>query len=494
MNKLVIPKSKNSNLSLTNSIQKNDWNYSCLTDNLTGLANREFFLQRLIRANELATPKPKYSFAVLIIDIDRFKNINNRFGCQVGDELLRVVARQLEKCLDSQDTLARLGNDEFAILAENIENGDRPLHIAERVLKELALPFNLDGHQILAKASIGIAASNSNYDRPEELLLRADTAMCQVKKTGKAGYQIFDDRMYVRTMKLLQIENDLQRAIESRAFHLHYQPIVSLQPKRIVGFEALLRWEHPEFGPISPADFIPIAEETGAIVPLGWWVLHEACRQTKEWQSRSNLSDLTISVNISGVQLLQTDFVERVKQTLRETALDPRSLKLELTESVLIENTQPINDILRELQAIGVQFSLDDFGTGYSSLSYLHQFSFNTLKIDRSFIKSMETSAENLGIVKAIVALAEILGMKVVAEGIEKSNQLARLKLLKCQYGQGYLFSKGLDHKAAEALLKPEFSSEKSEQILKERSIMGIKKSGKKFKKSNKIESFWRAC
>ncbi|MGK7916790.1 MAG: diguanylate cyclase [Prochloraceae cyanobacterium] len=452
---------KNNNLALVKSAAEpmlvNQENILFSQDRLTGLANRELFLKHLSNAVTRTQQQKEYFFAVLLLNLDRFKVINHTLGYAIGDQLLIAVARKIETCLRSEDIIARLGDDEFAILLENMKAPNCAVNIAERIGKELTSPFNLNGHKVFANASIGIALSTTNYDRPEEILRQADTAMSHAKMLGKAGYQIFNDLIHLPTIELLKLENELQRAIERQELKLHYQPIVSLQTRRITGFEVLVRWQHPERGLIAPSEFITLAEETGLIIPLGTWVLREACRQIRLWQVQFPDFPLFLSVNVSAKELSQVSFIEQVKQIVRETGLDPHSLKLEFTESILLENTESVITAFKELQDIGIQFSLDDFGTGYSCLSYLHQFPFNTLKIDRSFIESINLSSEKLGIVRTIVTLAANLGMDVVAEGIEQGNQLAQLKVLKCQYGQGYFFSKPLDSKAAEALMVAQF-------------------------------------
>lgn len=416
-------------------------------DSLTGLANRALFMSRLYHSLQLIKRCEDYTFAVLFLDLDRFKVINDSLGHIVGDQLLIAIAQRLQTCLRCSDTFARLGGDEFAILLENSNNTTA---IAERIQQELKLPFNLNGQQIFATASIGVILNTTDYERPEDLLRDADTAMYRAKAGGRSRHQVFDISMHDQVVTLLHLENDLRRAIENCELQLHYQPIVSLGSEKIVGFEALVRWQHPTRGFISPTEFIPLAEDTGLIVPLGSWVLREACRQLRTWQMQFAVP-LTISVNLSVKQFAQLNLVEQISHILNETNLDPSSLKLELTESLLME-PESVTSILLQLKALGVCLSLDDFGTGYSSLNYLHRFPIDILKIDRSFI-SISNSSEKWQIVRAIAMLADSLGMDVIAEGVETKEQLAQLKALKCKYGQGYLFSKPVDSTTAANLI-----------------------------------------
>ena len=430
-------------------------------DRLTGLPNHDLLLKHIERLLGFVKRNPNYGFGILFLDIDRFKVINSSLGRIIGDSLLISIAQRLQTCLRSQDFIARIGSDEFVILLSNINihSLDYATNIAQRIYREFLVPFNLNGHEVFVEASIGIAVATKEYDRAENLLRDAELAVSEAKRQSKCHYQIFNQSMHGRAMTLLQLENDLRRAVKNQEFILHYQPIVSLADNHIKGFEALLRWQHPTRGLISPMEFIPLAEETGLIVPLGSWVLQEACRQMRAWQLQfGHIVNWKTSVNISSKQLAQPDFVQQVKQILQETELNPHNLKLEITESSLVEDTQATIIILKELKAMGIEFSLDDFGTGYSSLSYLHQFPFDTLKIDRSFVKSIENNSEKLSIVRAIIALARSLGMDTIAEGIETVNQLARLKALKCEYGQGYFLFKPLDKIILETTITSELS------------------------------------
>jgi len=422
-------------------------------DSLTGLANRALFMTRLGQAIKLQQQQPDYTFAVLFLDLDRFKAINDSLGHMLGDRLLIGIARRLRAQIRSGDTLARLGGDEFAMVLENCSD---PTDMIERVQLALKLPFRLDGHEIFATTSIGAIANTREYHQPEDLLRDADTAMYRAKATGKARHEVFDISMRDRVVTLFQLENDLRRAIDNRELQLHYQPIVSLVNQKLVGFEALLRWQHPQRGAISPTEFIPIAEETGLIVPLGWWVLQQACQQMRVWQEKFALStSFKISVNFSAPQFTQPQVAKQIAQILHQTGLDARNLQLELTESVLMEHPEAIAELMAELKALGVSIALDDFGTGYSSLSYLQRFPIDILKLDRSFVCRIGKCYQSWEIVRATIMLARALDMEVVAEGIETLEQLARLRGLKCKFGQGYFFSLPVDSTAAGALLAP---------------------------------------
>ena len=423
-------------------------------DVLTGLPNRALFVDHLKLSVERVKRREDRLFAVLFLDLDRFKIINDSLGHMVGDQLLVGIARRLEICLRPGDTVARMGGDEFTILLEDLTHVTEAIEVAERLQKALALPFNLNGHEVFTTVSIGIALSTTGYDRSEEVLRDADTAMYRAKMLGKARHEVFDKTMHARAMQILQLETDLRRALERNEFVLHYQPIVALETGTIRGFEALIRWQHPERGFISPDDFIPIAEETGLIVPIGQWVIEEACRQIRRWQDEfPQYPPLQISVNLSSKQFINSDLIAQIRQALRETGLDAHSLKLEITESMVMENVEVATDMLQQLRNLGIELSIDDFGTGYSSLSYLHRFPISTLKIDRSFVSSMTGNNENAEIVRTIMMLARSLKLDVVAEGVETQDQLSQLAALECEYGQGYFFSKPLNAEAASRLL-----------------------------------------
>ena len=422
-------------------------------DTLTGLPNRALFMDRLRLAVGRAARAKKYLFAVLFLDLDRFKNVNDSLGHTVGDRLLVAIARRLEKCLRHIDTIARFGGDEFAVLVEGVEDANDAVRLAERLQREVITPINVGGLEVFTSASIGIALSSTGYELPEDVLRDADTAMYRAKAAGKARHEIFDTAMHDRAVALLQLENDLRRAVERDEFAIHYQPIVSLSDGRVRGFEALVRWHHPERGLVTPAEFISVAEETGLIIPLGLWVLRESCRQMARWQTMFPATRaLTLSVNISGNQFMQPDLVEQVRRVLRETGFDPHRLQLEITESSVIENTETVTAMLVQLRALGIRLSMDDFGTGYSSLSYLHRFPIHTLKIDHSFVSGCGASEDN-EIVRTIIMLARNMGMEVVAEGVETREQLASLRDLSCEYAQGFLFSHPLDAETTTRLL-----------------------------------------
>jgi diguanylate cyclase (GGDEF)-like protein/PAS domain S-box-containing protein len=424
-------------------------------DALTGLPNRALFMDHLRLAVERAKrPKKRYLFAVLFLDLDRFKVINDSLGHTMGDQVLVATAARIQQCLRHLDTVARFGGDEFAVLLDGVEGVNDTIRVAQRLQRELTTPINVGGHEVFTSVSIGIALSNTGYERPEDVLRDADTAMYRAKAAGKSRYEIFDTGMHSRAVALLKLETDLRRAVEREEFVVHYQPIVSLFDDSIQGFEALVRWRHPERGLVTPSEFIPVSEETGLIIPLGRWVLREACRQMHQLQAASSAPrPLSLSVNLSGKQFMQPDLVGQVKQILAETDFDPHRLHLEITESSVIENTETVTEMLLQLRALGIRLSMDDFGTGYSSLSYLHRFPIHTLKIDRSFVSGGDGENE---IVRTIIMLARNMGMDIVAEGVETKEQLAYLKELKCEYGQGFLFSRALDLDTACKLLAGE--------------------------------------
>lgn len=419
-------------------------------DGLTRLANRALYMDHLRMTIERCKSRHSNPYAVLFLDFDRFKVINDSLGHAEGDELLKQIARRLELSTRTGDLVARLGGDEFVILLSEMLDVNDAVQVAERIQDDLKKPFDLNGSEVFISASIGIALSTGGYKHAEEMLRDADIAMYRAKAKGKARYQVFNRAMREQATSRLQLETEMRASIERHEFEVHYQPIVNLETSEIIGFEALVRWRHPTRGMIPPDNFIPAAEENGLILPLGRWILGESCRQMREWQDAyAQASSLMVSVNLSCKQFLQSDLAEQVGLTLKATGLAPRCLKLEITESYLIENIDKAIKIMNRLRDIGVELSLDDFGTGYSSLSYLHRLPVSSLKIDRSFISRMTDSEENNEIVHTIVKLAQNLKMQVIAEGIETDEQLAQLNQLNCGFGQGYLFAKPMEAERA---------------------------------------------
>ena len=439
---------------------KEHFRHAAFHDSLTGLPNRLMFSELLKVEIESARHRPDYLFTVLFLDLDRFKNINDSLGHTHGDLLLVAFAQRLEGCLRPTDTLARFGGDEFAILLSSLDDAADEIRFAERLQQELTAPFELDKNSAFTTASIGIALSSTGYDRPEDILRDADTAMYRAKENGKARYEMFDTGMHASAVSRLRLESDLRQAIEQQEFCVHYQPIIVMETGKLAGFEALVRWNHPERGLVSPEDFIPAAEETGLIVPIGQWVLEHACMSIVEWQRQSPcFRTLSLSVNLSARQIAQSGMVEQVKRVLERSGLNPHCLKLEITESVVMENAEAAAAMFKQLRTLGVQLSIDDFGTGYSSLSYLHRFPVNYLKIDRSFVSRMTEANDNAEIVRTIATLARNLGLEVIAEGVETQEQYQQLKALGCEYGQGYLFSYPVDSAVVPSLLAKDLES-----------------------------------
>ncbi len=427
--------------------------HNAFHDGLTGLPNRALFMDRLKHSLAEVKKGEGYAFGVLFLDLDRFKVVNDSLGHQIGDQLLVATARRLEACLRPGDIVARLGGDEFAVILDHVRHVSDAIQAAERIRERLATPFNLSGHEVFISASIGIALNQTASEQPDEIVRNADTAMYRAKDQGRGCFELFDKGMHARNAALSQLETGLRRALARGEFRVHYQPIISLETWRINGFEALLRWEHPEHGYISPLKFIPVAEESGLIIEIGQWVLREACQQLRVWQEQfPSDPPLSISVNLSGKQFSQPDLIECISQILKETGLDAGSLKMEITESAIIENIDAAAMMLKRIKALGIRLSLDDFGTGYSSLSYLHRFPIDTLKIDRSFVSRINLP-KNAEIVKTILTLAGNLGMDVVAEGVETREQVLQLTGMNCEYVQGYLLSKPIDGRAMRELI-----------------------------------------
>jgi diguanylate cyclase (GGDEF)-like protein/PAS domain S-box-containing protein len=414
-------------------------------DALTGLANRTHFNEQLGRAIARVERHPDQRFAVMYLDFDRFKMVNDSLGHKAGDELLVNLARRLQSMLRPTDVIARLGGDEFAILLEDVQRDRDAVDLAERVQRELTRAFQLGDMEVTVSAAIGITFSSHGYQTAEQIIRDADIAMYKAKSKGKAQFALFDASLHQHVAAQLKLESELRRALGQGQIYLHYQPICSLRDQRLIGFEALVRWRHPERGLLEPATFIPTAEETGLIVPLGNWVLSEACRQLAAWKDLHGSSNLKMSVNVSSLQLTHPEFVARVREALATAALTPAELTLEVTESVLMDGIENAVSTLNELRHMGVTLSIDDFGTGYSSLNYLATLPIDALKVDRSFIERMGDDGDGNEIVKAIFKLGQALSKQVFAEGIETGDQLSRLQALGCEYGQGYLLSRPVD-------------------------------------------------
>ncbi|MDA8084681.1 MAG: EAL domain-containing protein [Nitrospiraceae bacterium] len=428
-------------------------------DALTGLPNRALFMDRLHhRFRQMMNSRQRgagFLFAILFIDLDRFKVINDSLGHVAGDHLLVAVSQRLSQGVRPGDTVARLGGDEFAVILEEVTDREHAEQITGRIQKEMPKPFYIDGNEVFTTASIGIALSSGNYRKPEEMIRDADIAMYQAKSKGKAHHAVFEEGMYTTTVERMHLETDLRRAVEHGEFILHYQPIMELTNDSLVGFEALVRWNHPKKGLVYPMEFIPVAEETGLIFPLGEWILRSACNQLREWQREyPRTPSLKMSVNISSRQFLQPDLTEMIAQVLRANQLEAGSLTIEITESMIMEDIDSAIESLNQLRSMGIHIHIDDFGTGYSSLSYIHRFPVHALKIDRSFVEKMHSDEDNLQIVKAIVMLAHNLKLELIAEGLETAVQLDQLKELNCHYGQGFFLSRPMDTSAIEAYLK----------------------------------------
>jgi diguanylate cyclase (GGDEF)-like protein/PAS domain S-box-containing protein len=430
---------------------------------LTGLPNRILFFDLVERAIKRAERRPDYVFALLVLGLDRFNLVHDGLGPLSADRLLVAVARRLQSSLRSTDavtrdqpdfTLARVGGDEFNVLLDDITDARDAILVAERLRHALEEPFEVDGNQLFISATTGIAVSTTGYDQPEAILRDATTALNRARAQGASQYEVFDPAMRARAISRLQVETDLRQAIDTRAFEVYYQPLISFDTGLIAGFEALLRWRHPVRGLVSPAEFIPIAEDTGMILDIGRFALEESCRQMQAWQVRFGAAAPgIICANISSRQFAEGDLLGEIAAVLEQTGLAPSKLKLEITETAFISDVLGAQGIVSRAQAMGIEWSLDDFGTGYSSLSYLHQLRVDTVKVDRSFVNLLGTEGAGSEMVRAIVALAHNLGMDVVAEGVETAEQFAELQDLGCEYAQGYYFSKPVDSAAADRLI-----------------------------------------
>jgi diguanylate cyclase (GGDEF)-like protein len=415
--------------------------HDSLHDPLTGLPNRSLFMRRLAAATSRAR-RDDGAFALLFLDLDNFKLVNDSMGHHVGDDLLVAVARRLEQQLRGGDLVARLGGDEFAILLERVDSARDAALLAERVLESLATPLSIGGYEYVSSASVGLVLSSSASEQPEYLLRSADMAMYRAKSAGRARYEMFDRAMHADALARLQTERDLRVAVEREEFELFYQPLVSIDTGVVVGVEALLRWRHPEQGLIAPLHFVPVAEDTGLIVPIGRWVLRSACRQARQWHDDLVVSEpLTLSVNLSVREFAQADLVKEIVSVLEETGFPAQSLQLEITESALIDHGNPAVSTIAELRSMGIRIHLDDFGTGFSSLSYLNRIPLDALKIDRAFTSAIDTEPRSRDLVRAIVDLGRALGLGTVAEGVTREDQLGMLRAMGCRFAQGFLFS-----------------------------------------------------
>ncbi|MEM7717048.1 MAG: EAL domain-containing protein [Cyanobacteria bacterium P01_A01_bin.68] len=422
---------------------------SALRDDLTALPNRVFFINRLEQALNRAKLESSYHFAVLFLDCDRFKIINDSLGHLIGDELLIAIAQRLQTSLSPFDTLARLGGDEFGIILENVSNIETVTCVSERILNSLGQHFQISRYQVFVNVSIGINWGNFNYEKPEYLLRDADTAMYRAKALGRGRFHVFNPEMHREAIQILELENDLRRAVKNQELIVYYQPIVCLNTGLIIGFEALVRWQHPTKGLILPTEFISVAEETGLIYAVDTWVLRSACNQLRVWQNHSSTpKPLHISVNLSAKLFLQPNFLAQIDQIIYETKINPAFLEFEITESVIMENSLDMKKTLEELRERNIKLIMDDFGTGYSSLSYLHSFPLNTLKIDKSFLNLMHKNNESMSLVPAMIGIAHSMGMQAIAEGVETFEQLSQIRNLNCDFAQGNLFSQAMEPKS----------------------------------------------
>jgi len=428
--------------------------HNALHDALTDLPNRALFMDRLEHCMLRATRHPDERFAVLFIDLDRFKVVNDSLGHLVGDRLLVEVGQRLSRLLRSGETLARLGGDEFAVLIEDYADPDTPQHVAERIHEALRDAADIDGHSVTTTASIGITVKRDDYERAEEMLRDADVAMYAAKSGGPGRSELFSPDMHVRAMRNLQVEHALRDAVAQQQMSIHYQPIVALDDGEISGFEALVRWEHPERGTLLPAEFLDVAIETGLIVPIGRQVMEGACRQLVEWERRhAPAHEWCMSVNLCALELMQPDLLDFIDDVLERVGLAPRRLKLEVTERSLLGNLDAAHEVMVGLRERGIRMSVDDFGTGFSSFAYLQRLPFDVLKIDRSFISEVENDRDKCQIIQAMVRVAHELGLEVVAEGSEQPASIDCLRALRCEYAQGNLLAPAMSADALDALL-----------------------------------------
>ena len=433
------------------TLASNEIEHLAYHDSLTGLPNRPLFIDRLFISVNMAE-RSKTRLAVFFCDIDRFKEINDSLGHSVGDELLRVVSERVRSSVRSEDTVARFGGDEFTLILQKIELVDDAVKIAQKILDTVKIPFRVGEHELTVTISIGISFYPNDGRDAETLVKNADTAMYRAKDMGRDSFQLYAPAMNARALEKLALENMLRKALAQQELVVYYQPVIDLRDGTVSGFEALIRWAHPELGLLSPAHFISTAEVSGLIVPIGEWVLRTACKQTRQWQKRTG-RPLKISVNLSARQFQQPDLTARIKDVLQDSSLDPKSLQLEITESNAMQNAENTAHTLRELKSVGVCISMDDFGTGYSSLSYLKRFPIDTLKLDRSFVSDLSTDPEDEAIATAVIAMAHSLDLKVIAEGVETIEQLSFLQQRECDAVQGFYFSPPVAAEELERLL-----------------------------------------
>ncbi len=433
-------------------------------DALTGLPNQTLFKDRL--AHELSGARnSRRQVSTLLLSLDRFQKITETLGYALGDQLLQAIAGRLTGCVSKHDTVAYFGGEEFALLLKQVTGAEDAAKIAGRIRQALKPAFNIDGHELFVTTSIGISLYPEDGEDGQTMLKNSSAALFRTRQGGGDNYQFYTADMNERALKRLRLENDLRRALEQKEFIVHYQPKIETLGKRIVGMEALVRWQHPELGLVSPAEFIPLAEETGLIAPLGEWVLRTACAQNKAWQD-AGLERLRVSVNLSLRQFRQVDLVEMIERTLSETGLAPECLELELTESSMMKDAAHAVETLNRLRALGIRISIDDFGSGYSSLSYLKHLPIDVLKIDQTFVRDMNTDPNDAAIVMAIITLAHSLNLQAIAEGVETQEQFNLLRLLRCDEVQGYLFSKPVTAEVFETLLRESQSSARGTSAL----------------------------